>query len=301
MIDRTSLPLLSRHRARALVCALGVLAPVLGCGDDTSGASSGGGGSDGTGGASASTTSSVATTTTVASSGGAGGDGGAGGSGPVRLVFDEACEGALPTEEDLGAAEDPEEGDFTLEEALAGLPDGDGPLRAVMDTDHGLLSCTLFPEVAPLGVANFVGLARGLRPFQDPETDTWVRGRRFYDGLVFHRVIDDFMVQGGDPLGTGYGGPGYDLEDEIEEQTEDSLSHVPGTLAYANAGPDTNGSQFFVVAEVPADFLDGDYTIFGLCSPVETVQSLSEVQVLPSDRPLEPLILHRVAITRCAE
>lgn len=275
------------------------------CGDDTGGG--GGAGGAGAGGSSTSTTSTATaagpTSTGVTSStgqgGGAGGDGGSGGEGPapVRdpLPYDEACEGALPAEEDLGAGPDPEAGDFTLEEALAGLPEGEGELRAVLDTDHGRITCTFFPDDAPNGVANFIGLARGLRPWEDPDTDTWVRGRRFYDGLIFHRVIDDFIIQGGDPLGTGYGGPGYSFDDEVTD-----LSHVPGTLAYANSGPDTNGSQFYVVAEEPAGFLDGDYTIFGLCSPITAVDSLSEVATDADDAPLETLTLHRVAITRCA-
>lgn len=268
------------------------------CGDDTGGAAGVGGA--GSGGSAASTTASAtaaASTGTGQSGGGGGGDGGGGGATPVRdpLAYDAACEGDLPEEEDLGAGPDPEAGDFTLDEALAGLPEGDGELRAILDTDHGRVTCTFFPDDAPNGVANFIGLARGVRPWEDPDTGTWVRGRRFYDGLVFHRVIDDFIIQGGDPLGTGYGDPGYRFDDEITD-----LGHVPGTLAYANSGPDSNGSQFYVVAEVPADFLDGGYTIFGLCAPVETVETLSEVPTDDDDRPLATLTLHRVAITRCA-
>ena len=151
------------------------------------------------------------------------------------------CETDPPiAEETLGGGPDPEGGVFTMDEALAGLPAGDGPLRAIVRTEHGELTCTLEPDLVPNGVANFVGLARGRRPWLDPASGVWVK-RRFYDGLIFHRIIDDFMIQGGDPLGTGYGGPGYRFDDEVT-----TLSHAPGTLAYANSGPDTNGSQFYI-------------------------------------------------------
>ena len=196
-------------------------------------------------------------------------------------------------EENLGGGPDPEAGDFTMDEALDGLPAGPGPLRAVIDTEMGQITCELFPEIAPIGVANFVGLARGRRPFL--EGGSWIKGRRFYDGLTFHRVIDDFVAQGGDPQGNGFGGPGYEFVNEIATET-----HSPGTLAYANAGPDTNGSQFYVVAEVPADSLDGDYTIFGRCEPVSVVQAITETPTNAQDKPLTPVHMLQVSITRCA-
>lgn len=200
-------------------------------------------------------------------------------------------------ETDLGTGTDPEMGQFTLDEALAGLPEGPGPLRAILDTDLGSVTCELFPESAPNGVANFVGLARGRRPWRQPTgTKHWVKGKRFYDGLTFHRVINDFVAQGGDPLGTGFGGPGYKFADEIDPM----LSHVPGALAYANSGPNTNGSQFYIVAEVPADFLDGDYVIFGLCDPVSVVQAMTEVMTDANDKPVTPIHLKSVTVTRCA-
>jgi peptidyl-prolyl cis-trans isomerase A (cyclophilin A) len=180
-----------------------------------------------------------------------------------------------------------------MDDALAGLPEGPGPLRAVLDTDMGALSCTLRPDKAPNGVANFVGLARGLRPWKDPGSSKWVK-RRFYDGLTFHRVIPDFVAQGGDPLGTGYGGPGYKFADEISD-----LQHHPGTLAYANSGADTNGSQFYV-AEVDLPNLDGGYTIFGECTPVSVVTALTHVPTDANDKPTTPLHLKSVTITRCA-
>jgi peptidyl-prolyl cis-trans isomerase A (cyclophilin A) len=264
---------------RLAVPALAVLT-LAACSDDAGGAGSGGSGGGGT----VATTSSDATASSVASTT----TGGAGGA-------DDPCADPPIAEEDLGPGEDPEAGDFTLEEALDGLPEGPGPLRATIATRLGDIVCELFPDAAPNGVANFVGLARGRRPFLDRDTATWVRGRRFYDGLRFHRVIDDFMAQGGDPSGNGTGGPGYEFADEIAD-----LSHVPGTLAYANAGPDTNGSQFFIVAEEPADFLDGDYTIFGRCAPVDVVQAITEVPTNENDAPQLPLLMDTVRITRCA-
>lgn len=193
---------------------------------------------------------------------------------------------------DLGVTTDPEAGSFTLAEALADLPRGPGPLRAILETDLGTITCILHPTEAPVGVANFVGLARGRRAWKDPFTKKWVQ-RRFYDGLTFHRVIPGFMVQGGDPLGTGIGGPGYTFKNEIA-----GLHHAPGTLAYANAGPDTNGSQFFIT-ETDQRGLDGGYTIFGSCTPRDVVPKLSAVPRDADDKPRLPLRLKTVAITRC--
>ncbi len=248
----------------------------IACGDSGSGGS--GGSSDGG-------ESSVG----GGSTGGTGGSGGSGGQ-----LIDPCADVDLP-EEDLGTGPDPEAGDFTLDEALADLPDGPGPLRAVITTDLGVITCELLPEVAPVGVANFVGLARGRRPFEAQDNHWW-RGRRFYDGLTFHRVIDDFMAQGGDPLGNGFGGPGYEFDDEFVSE-----SHTPGALSYANSGPDSNGSQFFIVAELPATHLDGVHVVFGHCDPVSVVQAITEVPVNGSDTPLTPVVLTSVTITRCAD
>jgi peptidyl-prolyl cis-trans isomerase A (cyclophilin A) len=238
--------------------ALGALAALIGCGGTSSGGAGGG-----------ATSSS--------------GTGGAAACGPDTSAPNEV----------LPDTSDPANGAFTMTEALAGLPGGPGPLRAVIDTDLGTLTCELYPDKAPNGVANFVGLARGLRPWLDPKTNKWVK-RRFYDGLLFHRVIPMFVAQGGDPLGTGYGGPGYTFADEISD-----LKHVPGTLAYANAGPDTNGSQFYI-AETSLPTLDGSYTIFGLCSPVSVVTDLTGVPRDSQDKPLTALHMKKVDITRCA-
>ena len=263
---------------RSVPVVLACLFPlmIVGCGDDASGE----GGEGGETSTTATTSSSPNTTNTVSSS-------------STGMGVCSPTDTDLP-EEDLGGGIDPEAGDFTMAEALDGLPEGPGPLRAIFATSMGEITCELFPEIAPIGVANFVGLARGRRPFR--QSGSWWKGRRYYDGLIFHRVIDNFMAQGGDPLGTGTGGPGY----EFVNETDNMETHSPGTLAYANAGPDTNGSQFFIVAEEPATHLDGGYTIFGRCEPIAVVQSITEVQTDANDKPLTPVTMNTVTITRCA-
>ena len=134
---------------------------------------------------------------------------------------------------------DPDHGNFTLAEALKGIPGpAAGPLQAVIDTSKGKLTCELFDKQAPVTVANFVGLATGKRAWLDPKTQKWVQKKPFYDGLIFHRVIPGFMIQGGDPLGVGTGNPGYRFQDEIVPELK---FDKPGLLAMANAGPATNG------------------------------------------------------------
>jgi len=135
---------------------------------------------------------------------------------------------------------------------------GEGTLRVSFHTSMGVLSGVLFEDKAPLTVANFVGLAQGTQAWLDPNSSEQVQ-RPFYDGLKFHRVIPDFMIQGGCPLGTGTGGPGYRFGDEFDA----SLRHdIPGRLSMANAGPGTNGSQFFIT-EVATPWLDDKHSIFG--------------------------------------
>lgn len=278
------------------------------CGDDTGGGSGGASSaaSTSTGTAASTATGTAVSTATSVGSGGAGGAGGAGGEevdvgtgGFGGASVDLQCPDTDLEEEDLGeGGPDPEEGDFTMEEALEGLPEGDGVLRAIIDTDFGSITCELFPDIAPVGVANFIGLARGRRAFYD-QTGHWIRGRRFYDGLTFHRILDDFVIQGGDQKGNGTGDAGYYFENE----TDNDESHTPGTLAYANSGNDhSNGSQFYVVAEDGAEFLDGAYTIFGRCEPIGLVDEISEVPIEgdPDEGvPADPVYMHRVHITRC--
>ena len=148
--------------------------------------------------------------------------------------------------------------------------------KATMQTNRGALELELYDEDAPETVANFVKLARD----------------GFYDGVIFHRVIPDFMIQGGDPTGTGSGGPGYTFEDEVNEQPV-----VRGALAMANAGPNTNGSQFFVVTTEAAPWLDGKHTVFGkVTAGMEAVDAIEGVETDAQDRPAEPVVIERVEV-----
>ena len=172
---------------------------------------------------------------------------------------------------------------------------GKGALIATIATSHGTLHCELLDDKAPIAVANFVGLATGQKPWTDPQTKKTVRNKPFYDGLVFHRVIPRFMIQGGDPVASSSGGPGYTFEDELAAD----LTHKPGTLAMANAGPGTNGSQFFI-NEVEASWLDHRHTIFGQCKEVDVVAKIAAVPRAANDKPLEPVMITKVTIARGA-
>jgi peptidyl-prolyl cis-trans isomerase A (cyclophilin A) len=190
--------------------------------------------------------------------------------------------------------DDPAKGHFTLEEATKGLS-GSGPLTAKIETTLGTFTCELYDKQAPVTVANFVGLARGLRPWLDPKSGKWVK-KPFYDGLIFHRVIPNFMIQGGDPLGTGTGNPGYKFNDEI---APDLKFDRPGLLAMANAGSPggmgTNGSQFFITEGTP-QHLTGHHTIFGHCEPMSLVTDIAKVDRGPMDRPITEVVIKKVTI-----
>ena len=171
---------------------------------------------------------------------------------------------------------------------------GTGPvLMATIDTSLGSLHCTLFEDKTPMTVANFVGLATGQKAWIDPKTGKTVKGKPYYDGLTFHRVIPGFMIQGGDPLGVGTGGPGYQFADEIHPE----LRNVPGTLAMANAGPRTNGGQFFI-NEIRSPHLDNRHTVFGQCREVDVVQKIGNAPRDASDKPQPPVVIKRVTISR---
>ena len=190
------------------------------------------------------------------------------------------------------ASGDPLGGKFTLEDALKDLP-GKGTLVAEIATDLGKLECKLLEDKAPITVANFVGLARGLRPFRNPERE-WVK-KPAYDGTTFHRVIKGFMVQGGDPAGTGGGEPGYVIPDELwQGATHDRR----GLLCMANRGPNTNGMQFFIT-DAKALHLDRSYTIFGECGPDAVIEKLASVEVR-GDRSVNPTKIQKVTIKRKA-
>jgi peptidyl-prolyl cis-trans isomerase A (cyclophilin A) len=167
-------------------------------------------------------------------------------------------------------------------------------LYVIIKTTLGTITCKLFEEKTPITVANFVGLAKGEKEFIDPYTHKKVK-RRFYDGLIFHRVIPNFMIQGGCPFGTGIGGPGYFFKDEI---CEDLKFDRGGRLAMANAGPNTNGSQFFIT-EVPTPWLDGKHTIFGqVVEGLEVVKQIARVKRDINDKPLEDVVMEKVSIVR---
>jgi peptidyl-prolyl cis-trans isomerase A (cyclophilin A) len=188
------------------------------------------------------------------------------------------------------APDDPLAGKFSLSEATEGIG-GSGPLIAAIETDLGTLDCKLYEDKAPLSVANFVGLARGTRPWKDPE-GKWVK-KPAYDGTIFHRVIKGFMIQGGDAKGNGSGEPGYGVPDEI---WEGALHDRAGLLCMANRGPNTNGAQFFIT-DGAAKHLDGGYTIFGECGPEELVHKLAAVEV-QGERPKTPPKIKAVKIRR---
>jgi peptidyl-prolyl cis-trans isomerase A (cyclophilin A) len=168
-----------------------------------------------------------------------------------------------------------------------------GP-TVLMDTSMGRITCQFFQKQAPNAVANFIGLAQGTKDWTDPTTSKKQHHKPLYDGTIFHRVIPEFMIQGGDPVGTGMGDPGYTFADEFDP---DLNFDVPGRLAMANSGPNTNGSQFFIT-EQGYDSLNQHYTIFGQCDEpsVEVVKTIARVQRDGNDKPLVPVALKKVTI-----
>ena len=165
---------------------------------------------------------------------------------------------------------------------------------AQFDTSEGTFMIRLFEKEAPNTVANFVGLAEGTKEWKDPQTGQSKTGP-FYDGVVFHRVIDGFMIQGGDPLGTGTGGPGYKFADEFHPR----LRHdKPGILSMANAGPNSNGSQFFITLG-PTPHLDNRHSVFGhVVEGMDVVKKIGSVPTGRQDRPVKPVVINKVAIKR---
>ena len=164
---------------------------------------------------------------------------------------------------------------------------GNGPLAATIETPLGTFECALFADKVPMTVANVIGLATGKKPWADPNSGEVMKGKPFFDGLIFHRVIPDFMVQGGDPLGQGIGGPGYNFDDEFVEGI--GLDKA-GVLAMANSGPGTNGSQFFIT-EKPTPWLTGKHTVFGQCEPGALVKKITSVPTGARDRPTTPVTM----------
>ncbi len=168
-----------------------------------------------------------------------------------------------------------------------------GPI-VVMDTSMGRITCQFFQKQAPKTVENFIALAQGTKDWTDPSNNKKQHKKPLYDGTVFHRVIPEFMIQGGDPTGTGMGDPGYTFEDEFDPNLN---FDAPGRLAMANSGPNTNGSQFFIT-EVPTEHLNQKHTIFGQCddSSILVVKTIARVQVDGNDKPVTPVVLKKVTI-----
>jgi peptidyl-prolyl cis-trans isomerase A (cyclophilin A) len=167
---------------------------------------------------------------------------------------------------------------------------------AIIETTAGKMTCTLFPDKAPIGVENFIGLATGTKDWKNPVSGASKHGVPLYDGTIFHRVIPGFMIQGGDPKGDGTGDPGYKFKNEV---SSDLMFDRPGRLAYANSGPGTNGSQFFIT-EVATPHLNGNYTIFGQCddATVALVKDIAHMATDPmNDRPFRPVKIVHISIT----
>lgn len=174
-------------------------------------------------------------------------------------------------------------------------------LIANLKTNRGTVKIQLFPDHAPKTVRNFVELAEGTREWVHPETGEKQQNTKLYDGTIFHRVIDNFMIQGGDPLGQGIGGPGYKFDDEIHP---DLYFNRPYLFAMANAGivggRGTNGSQFFITV-VPTSHLNGRHTIFGeVVEGQDVVDAIAKTRTGANDRPVEPVVLESVTIDRVA-
>jgi peptidyl-prolyl cis-trans isomerase A (cyclophilin A) len=166
-------------------------------------------------------------------------------------------------------------------------------ITAIFKTSKGDITIELFPKAAPKTVANFVGLAKGTKDWTSPKTGDKMVGKSLYAGTIFHRVIPDFMIQGGDPLGQGIGGPGYKFEDEFNNGYDFS---EPYMLAMANSGSNTNGSQFFITV-APTTWLNNKHTIFGkVIKGTEIVDAISTVKTSSGDKPVEAVILSSVEI-----
>ncbi|GAA1350106.1 peptidylprolyl isomerase [Falsarthrobacter nasiphocae] len=167
--------------------------------------------------------------------------------------------------------------------------------QATIKTNHGDIVVDLFGNHAPKTVKNFVGLANGSQEWTHPQTGEKNNGKPLYDGTIFHRIIKDFMIQGGDPLGQGFGGPGYQFEDEIHPELQFT---GPYLLAMANAGPGTNGSQFFITtAQTP--WLNGRHTIFGAVADEaskKVVDELNAVKTGRNDRPVEDVVIESIEV-----
>lgn len=208
-------------------------------------------------------------------------------------VFSVAFAGAVLPAAKAQATKPAEEVPDAPQATAAAITQPNGP-TVVMDTSMGRIVCQFYQKQTPAAVANFIGLAEGTKDWTDPATKKKMHHKPYFDGTTFHRVIPEFMIQGGDPTGTGIGDPGYSFNDEFDPNLNFDR---PGRLAMANSGPNTNGGQFFIT-ELPYDSLNQHYTLFGQCddSSVLVVKTIARVQRDPQDKPLEPVILKKVTI-----
>jgi peptidyl-prolyl cis-trans isomerase A (cyclophilin A) len=166
---------------------------------------------------------------------------------------------------------------------------------AHFDTTMGKFTMELFGDKTPKTVANFVGLAEGTKEWKHPKTGEKHTAKPFYDGIVFHRVIGGFMIQGGDPLGQGFGGPGYQFEDEFHPELRHDRT---GIMSMANAGPNTNGSQFFITLG-PTPHLDRRHSVFGaVISGLDVIEKIGHTATDANDRPKTPVVINSVTIER---
>ncbi|GAA3730702.1 peptidyl-prolyl cis-trans isomerase A (cyclophilin A) [Spinactinospora alkalitolerans] len=174
------------------------------------------------------------------------------------------------------------------------MSDANGQPLARLNTNKGAIVVKLFPDEAPETVENFIGLAEGTKQWVDPRTGQ-TTSAKLYDGTIFHRVIKDFMIQGGDPLGNGRGGPGYRFKDEIHPSLKFDRPYL---LAMANAGANTNGSQFFITVVEP-NWLNGKHTIFGeVVEGRDVVDGIATVQTDQLDKPVDDIVIESVSIER---
>jgi peptidyl-prolyl cis-trans isomerase A (cyclophilin A) len=171
-------------------------------------------------------------------------------------------------------------------------PEG-GTQSATLQTNFGDIEVELYGRRAPRTVANFVGLATGEKSWTDPETGEEVAGEPLYEDVIFHRIIEGFVIQGGDPTGTGRGGPGYQFDDEFHPELRHDQA---GILSMANSGPDTNGSQFFITLS-PQPQLDDRHSVFGeVVAGMDVVREIGRVETDERDRPVDPVILESVTV-----
>lgn len=182
--------------------------------------------------------------------------------------------------------------DAELQAALKGVTGNGDALLATFKTSMGTINCQLFYKRAPKTVANFAGLAAGNKEFTDPN-DKKKKKQPYYDGIIFHRVIPNFMIQSGDPLGQGVGGPGYSISDEFHPEL---LHTKPGLLSMANRGPNTGGSQFFMT-EKATPWLDNKHAVFGECKEVPLIKKIARVPTAARNRPKSPVKIESLKIS----